>query len=209
MRDRDPTPQVAAARRAGVRDRRVLAALAAVPRARFVPADRSREVHLDRPLRIGSGQTTSQPSLIATMLCELELTGTERVLEVGTGHGYQAALLAHLAAEVHSVERHAALAVEARHNLGALGLEVDVVEGDGTRGLPEHAPYDAIIVAAATGAVPPALVEQLTDGGRLVAPVGGPDLQTVIVYERRGDELVELRRTTPVRFVPLVADAVD
>jgi protein-L-isoaspartate(D-aspartate) O-methyltransferase len=209
MRDRAHSPQVAAARRVGVRDGRVLAALAAVPRARFVPADRSGEAHLDRPLRIGSGQTTSQPSLIATMLCELELTGSERVLEVGTGHGYQAALLAHLAAEVHSVERHGALAIEARRNLAALGLEVDVVEGDGTRGVPEHAPYDAIIVAAATGAVPPALAEQLAAGGRLVAPLGGPDLQTVVVYERRGGELVELRRTTPVRFVPLVADGGD
>lgn len=201
-----PSPQTVAARRAGVRDERVLAAVAAVPRDRFVPADRRGEAHLDRPLRIGAGQTTSQPSLIATMLSELALTGSERVLEIGTGHGYQAALLAHLAAEVHTVERHGPLAAEARRNLDALGLAVDVVEGDGTRGLAAHAPYDAIIVAAATAEVPPALGEQLTEHGRLVAPVGAADLQTVVVYERRGDHLEEVRRTTPVRFVPLVAD---
>jgi protein-L-isoaspartate(D-aspartate) O-methyltransferase len=206
MRDARPTPQVAAARRAGVRDERVLAALAAVPRDRFVPEERRREAHLDQPLPIGSGQTTSQPSLIATMLSELELSGSERVLEVGTGYGYQAALLAHLAAEVHSVERHVSLADEARDNLASVGLAVDVVAGDGTRGLPAHAPYDAIIVAAATDEVPPALAQQLTEGGRLVAPVGPSGLQTVVVYERRGDGLVELRRTTPVRFVPLVSD---
>lgn len=196
---------MAAARRAGVRDERVLAALAAVPRDRFLPADRRGEAHLDRPVRIGSGQTTSQPSLVATMLSELELAGSERVLEVGTGHGYQAALLAHLADEVHTVERHGPLAAEARRNLAALGLDVDVVEGDGTQGLPAHAPYDAIIVAAAAAAVPPALAEQLVEGGRLVAPVGSSDLQTVVVHQRRGERLVEVRRTTPVRFVPLVA----
>jgi protein-L-isoaspartate(D-aspartate) O-methyltransferase len=204
---RNRSPQEAAARRAGVVDARVLAALAAVPRTRFVASGARHEVDLDRPLRIASGQTTSQPSLVGTMLAELELDGTERVLEVGTGSGYQAALLAHLAAEVHTVERHAVLAEQARANLASLGLEaVEVVCGDGTLGLPEHAPYDAIIVAAAAPSVPEALVGQLREGGRLIAPVGPSDRQEVLVFERRGDALTLLRRTTAVRFVPLVAD---
>jgi protein-L-isoaspartate(D-aspartate) O-methyltransferase len=197
---------VAAARRAGVEDPRVLAAVAAVPRAAFVPEDVRGEVGLDRPLRTEEGQTTSQPSLIASMVAALELTGTERVLEVGTGYGYQAALLAHLAGEVHTVERFPALAARARENLAATGLsDVHVVAGDGTRGLPEHAPYDAIIVAAATSELPPALGEQLVEGGRLVAPVGPTDRQEVRLYERRGDGLTELRRLVGVRFVPLVS----
>jgi protein-L-isoaspartate(D-aspartate) O-methyltransferase len=188
-------------------DARVLAALAAVPRARFVASGARREVDLDRPLRIAAGQTTSQPSLVGTMLAELELDGSEKVLEVGTGSGYQAALLAHLAAEVHTVERHVTLAEQARSNLASLGLDaVDVVVGDGTLGLPGHAPYDAIVVAAAAPSVPEALVGQLREGGRLVAPVGPSDRQEVLVYERRGGALDLLRRSTAVRFVPLVAD---
>lgn len=207
MRRRDaPSPLVAAARRVGVVDARVLDAIAAVPRDRFVPPAARREASLDRPVRIGEGQTTSQPSLIAAMLAELELTGTERVLEVGTGFGYQTALLAHLAGEVHSMERVAGLATQARANLTSCGLgDVDVVVGDGTRGLPAHAPFDAIVVSAAADEVPAALGAQLTEGGRLIAPVGPPGAQEVWLYEGRSGSLVPLRRLTAVRFVPLVA----
>lgn len=197
---------VAAARAAGVTDGRVLAAVAAVPRERFVPEDARSEASLDRPIPIGAGQTTSQPSLIAKMLAALELTGTERVLEVGTGYGYQAALLRHLAAEVWSIERYAGLAEHARRNLADRGLDdVEVVVGDGTQGLAEHAPYDAIVVSAAAAELPAALAHQLVEGGRLVAPVGREGAQEVVVYTVTGGELVELRRLTPVRFVPLVA----
>ncbi|WP_052667025.1 protein-L-isoaspartate(D-aspartate) O-methyltransferase [Nitriliruptor alkaliphilus] len=206
MRRRGDDPLVAAARRVGVSDPRVLAAVAAVPRDRFVPPAARREAVLDRPVRIGEGQTTSQPSLIAAMLAEIELTGTERVLEVGTGFGYQTALLAHLAGEVHSIERFAGLAAQARANLTSYGLgDVDVVVGDGTRGLPDHAPFDAIVVSAAAEEVPAALGSQLVEGGRLIAPVGPPGAQEVWLYVCRSGELVPVRRLTAVRFVPLVA----
>jgi protein-L-isoaspartate(D-aspartate) O-methyltransferase len=202
-----PSAQVTAARRAGVRDQRVLDALAAVPRARFVPEGARAEADLDHPVRIDEGQTTSQPSLIAEMLAALELTGTERVLEVGTGYGYEPALLAHLAAEVHTIERFPALADHARENLAACGLDrVHVVTGDGTRGLPDHAPFDGIVVAAAAADLPPALAEQLAEGGRLVAPLGRSGHQEAVVFQRRSGELVEVRRLAGVRFVPLVAD---
>lgn len=196
---------VAAARAAGVHDERVLAAVAAVPREGFVPAHARPEAPRDRPVPIGSGQTTSQPSLIAKMLAALALTGHERVLEVGTGHGYQTALLTHLAAEVWSIERFAGLAEVARANLADQGISgAEVVVGDGTRGLPEHAPFDAIVVAAAAEQLPEALGAQLVEGGRLVAPVGPDGAQEVVVYTRREGHLEELERLTPVRFVPLV-----
>lgn len=198
---------VEAARRVGVSDPRVLDAVAAVPRGAFVPSAHAAEVDEDRPLPIGEGQTTSQPSLVAAMVAALELTGDERVLEVGTGYGYQAALLSHLAAEVHTIERHAPLAEEARQRLAAAGIEaVTVHVGDGTRGLPEHAPFDAIIVAAATREVPDALASQLAEGGRLIAPVGGAGDQQVIRYVRGHAGLRPDQRLVPVRFVPLVPD---
>ncbi len=204
--DQEPAALVAA-RRAGVSDPRVLAAVAVVSRDRFVPSSARGQSDRDRPLAIGHGQTTSQPSLIAAMLAALQLTGDERVLEVGTGFGYQTALLAHLAAEVVTIERVGALADVARDNLAACGLgHVTVVTGDGTRGVPERAPYDAVVVSAATATVPPALGQQLVDGGRLVAPVGGPDLQEVVIHEARDGVLREVQRTTRVRFVPLIAD---
>jgi protein-L-isoaspartate(D-aspartate) O-methyltransferase len=202
-----PSAQVTAARRAGVRDQRVLDALAAVPRARFVPEGARAEADLDHPVRIGEGQTTSQPSLIAEMLAALELTGTERVLEVGTGYGYEAALLAHLAAEVYTIERFESLAAQARENLAACGLDrVQVITGDGTRGLPDHAPFDGIVVAAAAADLPPALGDQLAEGGRLVAPLGRSGVQEAVVFQRRSGQLTEVRRLAGVRFVPLVAD---
>lgn len=200
--------QVAAARRVGVRDPRVLAAVAAVPRDRFVPPAARHEAAEDRPIRIGAGQTTSQPSLIAVMLEALELTGSERVLEVGTGFGYQTALLAHLASEVHTIERLAELAEQARANLASVGLDrIEVVVGDGTRGLPAHAPYDAMVVSAAAREVPAALTEQLAEGGRLVAPVGPDACQEAVLFTRVSDGLERTRRLTAVRFVPLIADA--
>jgi protein-L-isoaspartate(D-aspartate) O-methyltransferase len=198
------TALVAAARRQGVTDARVLAALAAVPRERFVRAEDRRRAGQDRPLRTAAGQTTSQPSLIASMLELLRLQGDERVLEVGTGPGYQAALLAELTAEVHTIEVDAGLGETARRNLAALDLDVEVVVGDGRRGLPDRAPFDAIIVAAAARTVPPALGGQLVEGGRLVAPLGGAGAQVVAVYERHLDRLEEVHRGIPVRFVPLV-----
>lgn len=206
MRHRSEPPLVRAARRAGVTDERVLAAVADVPRERFVPDDRRGEAPRDRPVRIGQGQTTSQPSLVAMMCATLELGGTERVLEIGTGLGYQAALLSHLAAEVVTVERHAELAELARRNLEAVGIEnVTVVAGDGTLGAADHAPFDAVIIAAATPAIPDAVVQQVTPGGRVVAPVSRHGVEQVIVYLRDQDGLTEQRRLTAVRFVPLVA----
>ena len=158
-------------------------------------------------MRIGQGQTTSQPSLVAMMCAALELEGTERVLEVGTGLGYQAAVLSHLAAEVHTVERHAELAEAARRNLAAVGIDnVTVVAGDGTRGLPDQAPFEAVIIAAATPAVPPALAEQIAPGGRLVAPVTEQGVEQILVYTRDQHRLTEVRRLTAARFVPLVTE---
>jgi protein-L-isoaspartate(D-aspartate) O-methyltransferase len=198
---------LAAARRAGVTDERVLAAVAAVPRERFVPPGAQSEAALDRPIVIGSGQTTSQPSLIAAMLAALELTGTERVLEIGTGFGYQTALLAHLAGEVYSIERIGSLAARAREHLVACGIEgVEVVVGDGTRGLPDAAPFDAIVISAAAREVPGALAGQVTEGGRIVAPIGPDGAQRVVCYTVRDGRLLEPRRLSAVRFVPLIAD---
>ncbi len=205
-RSRSEPHLVAAARAAGVNDPRVLDAVAAVPRESFVPAHARAEAQRDRPLPIGSGQTTSQPSLIARMLAALELTGQERALEIGTGHGYQTALLAHLAGEVWSIERYAGLAAQARANLAATGLDrVEVVVGDGTRGLAAHAPFDAIVVSAAARELPAMLADQLVEDGRMVAPVGPEGMQQVVVYTVRQGTLTELERLTPVRFVPLVA----
>jgi protein-L-isoaspartate(D-aspartate) O-methyltransferase len=190
----------------GIRDERVLAAMRAVPRHRFVPSVSLRDAYADRPLSIGSGQTISQPYMVAWMLAQLELQPGQRVLEVGTGCGYAAAVLAELVDQVWTIERHPELAERARLLLTELGYDrVEVVVGDGSRGYAPAAPYDAIVVAAAADEVPDALVDQLADGGRLVLPVDG----------HRGQELVRLRRRRGrhrqevlggVRFVPLVRD---
>jgi protein-L-isoaspartate(D-aspartate) O-methyltransferase len=189
----------------GIRDRRVLAAFRAVPRALFVPAEAVGQAYLDEPIRIPREQVTTQPSLIAAMVAALGLTGGERVLEVGTGLGFQTAILARLAGEVVSVERFADLAAQARANLAAAGVvRVTVVVGDGTLGVPEHAPYQAIVVSAASPWVPGPLVEQLTDGGRLVHPVGPGGHEQVTAFSRQADRLVVEARLVPARFVPLV-----
>jgi len=186
-------------------DERVLAAVAAVPRDRFVPRDLLPEAWENIPLPIGAGQTISQPLVVARMCELLELTGSESVLDVGTGSGYHAALLARLARHVYSIEVHASLSRSAAANLRAAGVEnVTLTIGDGSRGLPAHAPYDAINVAAAAGGgIPPALPAQLRPGGRLVAPVDNGEQRLVVA--RRTDTGVTLTELERVRFVPLVS----
>ena len=189
--------------RRGIRDERVLAAIAAVPRDRFVPADVQRQAYADRALPIGHDQTISQPYMVAAMLEALELDGG-RVLDVGTGSGYQAAVLAELADDVVTIERVPKLAERARAALAAAGYgRVDVRVGDGTLGVPERAPYDGIVVAAAAPSVPEALYGQLAPGGHLVVPVGTVREQWLEVVER-GEEGPRRRRTVPCRFVPLL-----
>lgn len=192
-----------AARAAGVADERVLAALAAVDRERFVPP--GSDAAVDAPVPLPLGQTTSQPSLVGLMVQALELSGDERVLEIGTGYGYQAAVLARLADRVWTVEWFEPLARSARAALAADAVgNVEVVVGDGRLGLPERAPFDAVVVAARCEAVPAALVGQLVEGGRLVAPVGGPWVQDALVHVRRGGRLVCVGSLGGVRFVPLL-----
>ncbi len=188
-----------------VADSRVLAAMASVPRERFVPPKLRAEAWENIPLPIGSGQTISQPLVVARMCELLELRGDEAVLDVGTGSGYHAAVLARLAARVYSIEVHEHLSRTAAANLAAAGVDnVTLAVGDGRRGLPEHAPFAAINVAAAAGgAIPPALADQLADGGRLVAPVENGEQRLVVAH--RTPEGVALRRLERVRFVPLVS----
>jgi protein-L-isoaspartate(D-aspartate) O-methyltransferase len=187
-----------------VSDRRVLDAIRDTPREKFVPEHLAKDAWANVPLPIGSGQTISQPLVVARMCELLALDGSERILDVGTGSGYHAAVLARLGRHVWSVERHAALSEQAAKNLEAAGVEnVTLIVGDGTRGLPEHAPFDAINVAAAAGAgIPAALEDQLALGGRLVVPVEDGE-QRLVVVERTTKGL-ERRGLERVRFVPLV-----
>lgn len=189
---------------AGIRDPRVLAAFRDVPRAAFVPPDLVAEAYFDEPLPIPHGQVTTQPSLVARMVEALALTGSEGVLEVGTGYGFQTALLARLARFVWTIEWWEDLADAARANLSKQGVtNVAVLVGDGTLGLPERAPFDAILVSAAFPAVPPPLVEQLATGGRLVQPIGSGGEDEVVLFEQRRRGLVRRRVVTPARFVRL------
>ena len=191
----------------GVRDARVLEAMRRVPRDRFVPAERRADAWADRPVPIGRGQTISQPFMVALMSEALGLHGSERVLEVGTGSGYQAAVLGELAAEVFSVERIAELAGTAARTLEELGCaNVTVVIGDGCRGLLEHAPFDAILVAAAAPSVPAALRDQLADGGILVVPIGESAAVQVLTLVRRAGARFEVEEGTGCRFVPLIGE---
>jgi protein-L-isoaspartate(D-aspartate) O-methyltransferase len=193
-------------RRRGIGDERVLAAMDRVPRELFAPPDVREEAYADAALPIGGGQTISQPYMVALICAQLALRGDERVLDVGTGSGYQAAVLAELAGEVHTIERIPELAEGACSNLAAAGYDgrVHLHVGDGTRGVPEHAPFTAIAVAAAALEAPPALYDQLEPRGRLVVPVGGSGVQwlEVVVRTPEGPGVV---RTVPCRFVPLVA----
>ncbi len=188
----------------GIDDERVLAAMAEVPRERFVPVDLVEHAHDDRALPIGGGQTISQPYIVALTVEALELGPGDRVLEIGTGSGYAAAVLSRVANRVWTVERLPELAREAARRLAELGYDnVEVVCADGTLGWPPAAPYDAIAVAAAGPRVPTALVEQLAEGGRLVMPLEDGFGQELVRLTRRGDGL-EREDLGPVRFVPLV-----
>jgi protein-L-isoaspartate(D-aspartate) O-methyltransferase len=190
----------------GIADERVLEAMARVPRERFVPEPYRDRAYDDIALPIGEGQTISQPYMVARICEALSLHGDERVLDVGTGSGYQAAVLAELAAEVDTIERLPGLAERARAALAAAGYErVRVHVGDGTLGLPEQAPFEAIAVAAAAPEVPPALYDQLTSGGRLVVPVGGRHGQELLLVVRSPEGPAVLR-SVPCRFVPLVGE---
>jgi protein-L-isoaspartate(D-aspartate) O-methyltransferase len=189
----------------GVRDARVLAALRKVPRHLFVPPEEQGEAYNDYPLAIGHAQTISQPYIVAYMTEALELKPRDRVLEIGTGSGYQAAILAELVTEVYSIEIVEALAKEAEARLRRLGYSnVQVRVGDGYRGWPEPAPFDAIIVTAAPGHIPQPLVDQLRDGGRLVLPLGLWDQELVRLRRSRGRILRET--LLPVRFVPMTGE---
>jgi len=186
-----------------VRDPRVLSAVTRVPRERFLPEDRRGEAYEDRPVPIGFGQTISQPYIVAYMTEALKVEPSHRVLEIGTGCGYQTAVLAELALEVYSIELIDVLAERARRTLDSLGYTtVHVRAGDGHGGWPEQAPFDRILAAAAPPDVPPALVEQLVDGGILVIPVGTGE-QELRVLQKHGRR-VELLSTLPVRFVPML-----
>lgn len=189
----------------GVRDARVLEAMEGVPREAFIGPEHARQAYADRPLPIGMGQTISQPYVVAWMVEALELTATDRVLEVGTGSGYAAAVLSLLCDRVYSVERHAFLADGARERLAALGYEnVRVRHCDGSEGWPEHAPYDAIVAAAAATRIPECLREQLRVGGRLVIPVGPAAARQNLVRMRREAGGFTKEDLGIVRFVPLV-----
>jgi len=190
----------------GITSPGVLGAFLEVPRHLFVPKSQQVHAYQDSPLPIGLGQTISQPYIAAYMTDLLQLTGAERVLEIGTGSGYQAAILGILADQVHTIERHPSLADKADRLLQSLGYEnVRVHEGDGTQGLPEHAPYQAIMVTAAAPEVPFPLLAQLGEGGRLVMPVGGRGGQVLLLYRREGDEF-HREDMAPVAFVPLIGE---
>jgi protein-L-isoaspartate(D-aspartate) O-methyltransferase len=190
----------------GLKDTRVLAAFESVPRHLFVPEEYQFAAYEDRPLPIGHSQTISQPYIVALMTELLRLQGWERVLEIGTGSGYQAAILAALAAEVYSVEYVPGLAAQAVKTFQELGIDnIHIHVGDGSMGWPEAAPYHGILVTAAAPEVPKPLLQQLEDGGRLVIPVGGRGTQNLEIWERKGKDY-ECKIETAVAFVPLLGE---
>jgi protein-L-isoaspartate(D-aspartate) O-methyltransferase len=193
----------------GIRDHRVLDAMRHVPRHEFVPETFRQDAYGDHPLPIGEGQTISQPYIVAAMLAHLALQFSDRVLEVGTGSGYVTALLALLSAEVYSVERHAPLAALAESTLHRLKYRnVRIKVGDGSLGWAEYAPFDAILVSAATPEMPPALFDQLREGGRMMVPVGPPSSQELQLILKVGGR-AEVQILEGCRFVPLVGGSVD
>jgi protein-L-isoaspartate(D-aspartate) O-methyltransferase len=193
-------------RRRGIHDERVLRTMEEVPRHEFIPEESRYRAYRDEPVAIGEEQTISQPYIVAIMTQLLAVEAENTVLEIGTGTGYQAAILSRLARQVYTVERHAPLALRAGENFRRLGYgNVEVVVGDGTRGLVEHAPYDRILVAAAAPSVPRALIEQLTEDGRMIMPVGAPDVQVLqLVRKSRGE--IFTSNLEGCRFVPLIAE---
>jgi protein-L-isoaspartate(D-aspartate) O-methyltransferase len=205
VRPESPEDLVEACRVEGVRDARVLEAVGALPREDFVPPQLRDDAYLDLPLPIAHGQVTTQPSLVARMVEALALSGSERVLEVGTGYGWQTALLARLATRVYSVERFSDVAETAQAHLFAHTIEnVEVVIGDGSEGLAQQAPFDAVLVSAAYPSVPAPLAEQLGAGGRLVQPIGPGGADDVWLFERGELGLVPRKLLTGARFVPLI-----
>ncbi|MCW2989131.1 MAG: hypothetical protein JWM24_2069 [Solirubrobacterales bacterium] len=194
-------------RRRGIDDERVLEAMGQVPREAFVPVRQRHRAYADSALPIDAEQTISQPWIVAAICQALELRGFERVLEVGTGSGYSACVLAQLAAEVISVERHETLALQAREALASLAVtNVELAIGDGSRGLPERAPFEAIAVHATAPAPPPALISQLADSGRLVIPIASDDETDLLTLLRRRGDKVETEAISPARFVPLIGE---
>ena len=192
----------------GIRDGRVLAAMGAVPREAFVSEDYANYAYDDGPLPILEGQTISQPYVVALMIQELRIEAEDRVLEIGTGSGYAAAVISRIADQVYTVERLESLALYAQEKLESLSYDnVHVLHGDGTLGWAEHAPYEAIIVAAGGPEVPPALKEQLAVGGRMIIPVGPEQrAQRLIKVTRKSDDAYEERTMSHVRFVPLIGE---
>lgn len=190
----------------GIHDPATLAAIRAVPRHEFVPEVMRDEAYRDHPLPIGHGQTISQPYIVAFMTEAIHPEPGEKILEVGSGCGYQAAVLAQMGAEVYTIEIVEELAGIARHNLERLGYHnVHIRQGDGYRGWPEHAPFDAIVVTCAPDKVPPDLVAQLREGGRMIIPVGSMEQQLVFLRKHGGK--VEQQTVLPVRFVPMTGEA--
>jgi protein-L-isoaspartate(D-aspartate) O-methyltransferase len=203
----EPADLVTASRAAGVREARLLEAIRSVPREQFVPTKVAARAYDDSPLPIPHGQVTTQPSLVAKMVEALGLTPADRVLEIGTGLGWQTALLAGIAREVWSMERWEDLARTARENLERHGIEnATVVVGDGSAGLPEQAPYDAILVAAAFPRVPAPLAAQLVEGGRLVQPIGLGGADEVVLFEKGAGVLERSRLVTGAHFVRLYGE---
>ncbi len=193
-------------RQRGIHDERVLHAMASVPREEFIVERYHPEAYGDHPLPIPLGQTVSQPYIVARMLEAAQIATANKVLEVGTGTGYQAALLCVLANKVFTIERHAELAALARMNFERLGYaNVTVITGDGSEGIADEAPFDAILVAAAVPDIPPTLFQQLTEGGRMVIPVGPPDIQALYVVRKQAGKMLR-NKLDDCRFVPLIGN---